>query len=331
MTTDELTTEILEPVGPFSFRAAQRFLAGPLPIAPRPGGGGDGAHVHLAFVPDGGARHAVGVCVRADGPRVVVEATTPPGGSSSAAVGAQVARILSLDVDGSGWPAVGELDPVIGRLQRRFEHLRPVNFVSPFEAGAWFLLGQRVRMAQAAAAKRRLADELGERVVVHGEELPAFPAPSRLVDLEPAPGVPPAKAERLRALARAAEEGLLDASHLRALPVDEARAALLELPGVGPFTADGILIRGAGAPDVLTLHEPRVRHAVRAAYELDHLPDDGELTAISESWRPFRSWATVLLRAAWQEESGPPTPLQGASASTRPAKAQMAASSSALS
>ena len=46
----------------------------------------------------------------------------------------QVTRILSLDVDGTGFPEVGRRDPVVGGLQARWPGLRPVGFYSPYEA-----------------------------------------------------------------------------------------------------------------------------------------------------------------------------------------------------
>jgi DNA-3-methyladenine glycosylase II len=57
-----------------------------------------------------------------------------------------------------------------------------------------------------------------------------------------------------------------------------------------------VLIRGAGAPDVLPLAEPRLRRAVVDAYGLERPPTDVELEELAERWRPFRSWVAFLLR-----------------------------------
>src|SRR5207247_973430 len=140
--------------------------------------------------------------------------------------------------------------------------LRPVNFLSPYEAAAWFLIGHRIRMTQAATIKHHLAATLGEAVDIDGTRHHAFPAPAVLADLPDDPavtkGLTAKKVGYLRALGRAAAEtDLLDGAALRRLPAPDAVEALRALPGVGPFTADGIVLRGAGAPDVLTLHEPR--------------------------------------------------------------------------
>ena len=285
----------LRPRGPYSLAASARFLEGFAPAAHR----GAGEHLHLAF-PDPEGR-AAGVCLREeDG----VVAGRHFGAGDPDWVRSEAERILSLDLDGSGFPAVGERDATIGRLQRRFAGLRPVLFMSPYEAGAWALVGQRMRIAQAARVKARMAEELGEAVDIHGDVRHAFPGPERLAALEGFPSLPGRKTRWLRSLGAGAREGLLDAARLRALPAAEALAQLQSLPGIGPFSGELILLRGAGEPDHLPSAEPRLRRAVARAYELDAEPTQDQLAELAEAWRPYRTWTAVLLRA-FLEEEGP--------------------------
>ena len=286
----------LEPRGPFSLHSAIGFLEG---FAPAMYGRDEVGHLHLAFVPDG-ERRAAGACVRTRDGALVVEVS---GAAPAEAAARQVERILSLDVDGSGFPAVGERDPAVGRLQARYPGLRPVSFPSPFEAGAWFVISQRIRAAQGVALKARLSDELGERVAICGEERVAFPAPGVIAELEVVAGMPERKLATLRTLAQAARDGVLDGERLRALGGDAAVEELQGLPGVGPFTAQGIVVRGAGEPDYVATAEPRLARAAALAYGLDApLPAD-ELTRRAEAWRPYRSWVGVLLRLGLEEKS----------------------------
>jgi len=69
-----------------------------------------------------------------------------------------VARVFSLDVDGSGFGRVAAADPVVAGLAAQFPGLRPVCFGSPYEAAAWTIIGHRIRMVQAAAIKERRTD-----------------------------------------------------------------------------------------------------------------------------------------------------------------------------
>ena len=131
----------IDPMGPYSLASSVRFLEGFAP-ASYEGGGAD--HLRLAFVAEGFAERGervTGAYVYSEGDRVVGEAF---GEADPEVVREQVGRILSLDIDGSGFTEVGRQDPVVGRLQVRYPGLRPVLFYSPYEAAAWALVSHRI-------------------------------------------------------------------------------------------------------------------------------------------------------------------------------------------
>ena len=117
-----------------------------------------------------------------------------------------------------------------------------------------------------------------------------------VAELEGLAGLPERKLATLRALAQAAAQGALDGERLRAMGGEAAVEELQRLPGVGPFTAQGIVVRGAGEPDYLATAEPRMAHAAALAYGLDEPLAPDELARRGEAWRPYRSWVGVLLR-----------------------------------
>jgi DNA-3-methyladenine glycosylase II len=282
------------PGGLFSLASSIRFLEGFTPAAYTSPGD---AVLELAFAVEG-SWETVGVRVRQDGADVTAEVVSPesPGAELMTSVQAQVERILSLDVDGSGFPAVGERDPVVAGLQERYPGLRPVGFWSPYEAAAWTIIGHRIRIRQAAAIKARMARELGEPVELGDRMVHAFPAPARLASLDSFPGLAGRKPEWLRSLAMAALDGQLDATRLRGMPRETALKELKKLPGIGDFSAELILLRGAGDPDAVAYHEPRLALAVAGAYGLPGPATPEQLAEISENWRPYRTWVTLLLR-----------------------------------
>ena len=218
------------------------------------------------------------------------------GGAPVDEVSHQTARILSLDVDGSGWPAVGDKEPPVGRLQRMFPGFRPVNWSNAYEAAAWCLISSRIAMRQAQAVKDRMCRELGAEVDVHGHHLWCFPGPEALVQLTSYRGLFGRKVEYLNALGHAAMRGDLDTETLRALPEEEALERLKRLKGIGDFGSRLIRLRALSAVDELPTAEPRLLLAVREAYGLTHDPDIVELARIAESWRPYRMWVAVNLR-----------------------------------
>jgi DNA-3-methyladenine glycosylase II len=143
-------------------------------------------------------------------------------------------------------------------------------------------LGQRLRIVQAA----RLRAELIAR---HGED-GAFPPPHTLARLDL--DLPGRKGEYLRAVAEAAQDGLLDGAALRAVDPGQAVLRVQQVKGLGPFAAELVVVRGANAPDALPRHERRLDAEIAERYGPGRT-----LTDVSQAWRPYRTWAAVHLRA----------------------------------
>jgi DNA-3-methyladenine glycosylase II len=168
-----MSTFTLTARGPFALASSATFLEGFTPASFAPAA--DRA-LELAF-PVEGDWQSVGVRVREHPHGVTGEilSPSPPGRKLSEAVRAQVARILSLDVDGSGFPAVGARDHIVAGLQNRYPGLRPVCFYSPYEAAAWAIIGHRIRIRQAATIKARMAEQLGDPISFTNQDSPARP------------------------------------------------------------------------------------------------------------------------------------------------------------
>ncbi|MDH2443754.1 hypothetical protein QDR37_07335 [Amnibacterium sp. CER49] len=266
-------------LGPWSLETSRRFWEGFRPTALQ---GQEPGALRTTFLVEADWSRAEAV-IRQDGDHALLALS---GSGDLEAAATQTARFLAIDVDGGGWPAVGDRDPVIADAQRALPGFRPCGFFSPYEAAAWCVLSQRVRVEQAASLRRRLVAE-------HGDD-GAFPAPERIRGLDL--GLPGRKTEYLHAVADAALDGRLDGAVLRALDPAEAVAAVQEVKGLGPFAAELVVVRGANAPDALPAHEPRLEEEVAARYG-----DDARLPVVAEGWRPYRTWAAVHLRALRDE------------------------------
>ncbi|MBV8085122.1 MAG: DNA-3-methyladenine glycosylase 2 family protein [Chloroflexi bacterium] len=282
---------VIEPRGPFSLAAAATFWGGFTP-ATHPGAT-DAGHLHVAFAVER-SWAAAGMCVREQPDGTIAGSVSGTG--EPAAVRTQVERVLSLDIDGSGFDRLE--DPVVKRLQARFSGLRPVCFYSPYEAACWAIISNRIRMTQAAKVRKAITEQFGTVVDIHGDQMPAFPAPEQLLRLTEFPGLFGRKVEYLHGVARAALNGRLDAARLRSMPDEQALADLRQLGGIGPFASELILLRGCGHPDYVSLLEPRLRRAIGRAYGLGHQPTDEDVRRIADGWRPFRMWVSLLLRYA---------------------------------
>ena len=289
----------IEPLGPYSLEESARFI-GAWHEAPSDGAAATG-HLHLAFLTDVGWK-PVGVCLTQDESGWV--RGTLFGDADMQAVSRQTSRILSLDVDGRGWPEIGRRDPVVGRLQRMFPGFRPVNWSDAYEAAAWCILSTRISMRQAQGVKDRLCRELGHEIDIHGHKLWTFPDPLRLVEVESFRGLFGRKVEYLNGLGRAALAGKLDTDRLRALSRDESLAELKQLAGIGEFGSQLVRLRALSAVDELPTTERRLLAVLRDAYGLEREPDMGTLEELAEAWRPYRMWVCVCLRRMGGEGPG---------------------------
>jgi DNA-3-methyladenine glycosylase II len=287
----------LTPRGEFSLRAANEHFGGWIEAPP----GGE-LVAPMAFPVEGASTSAAVLVRQTDG--LAVHGDVFGSGDPDAAW-RQAMAVLSLDVDGSGYANVGHRDPVIGEQQRRRPGLRPVLFNSPYEAAAAFIIGHRISIAQGRALRKRMSETLGDAIDTPVGVQHAFPRPEVLLHMEGFRSLPASKIDPLHAVAAAALDGSLDRARLRELPEADALTQLRGIPGIGPFFAQGILMRGAGLVDALTDDEV-TKQAVQRAYQLAATPAREQVLELAESWRPFRMWALVLLHVWYRREAGGP-------------------------
>jgi DNA-3-methyladenine glycosylase II len=287
----------IEPRGPFSWPLAVDVLGRFGPTGRHVAGEGAAAAassvLRLAFPLDGDFE-PVAVALRLEDGALWGEVA---GTERIAAVAAQVARIFSLDVDGSGYPDLARRDPALAPVMAALPGLRPVCFTSPYETAAWAILSARISMAQAARVQDRLIADLGERLHVAGEDAWSFPTPERLLELRELPGAAPEKVVRLQGVARAALDGILDPDRLRELGDVAGPESLRSIRGIGPFWSSGIYLRGCGIADVFP-DEPLSIAALGQLHGLGDRPDPDVAAGLTDLYAPYRMWVCFLLRVA---------------------------------
>ena len=200
-----------------------------------------------------------------------------------------------------------DADPVLARLiddrpdfdpRAWLAQLPPMDL---YGALLFQITGQQLSVAATRRTLARIQDLFGGHL----------PAPAELLAVDPAQlrqaGLSWRKIGTLRDLAERMTDGRLDQEVLSTLPDDELMAELTAIPGIGPWTVQGALIIALRREDVVLPGDLALRKAVRAAYELDHLPTQQEVLDIAENWRPYRSLATsYLFSAAFESTEAPP-------------------------
>ena len=271
------------PQGSFELDAAKRFFEG---FDPADQPATTDTALHLAFLGDDEEPHFV--ALHQTEHRVVCEIVDGTGD-----VRDQVERMLSLDVDATGFDRLD--DPVIAPIRDRHRGLRPVLFSTPFEAACWSVLTQRTSRAHGSTMRRELCRRSGHRFELDDHEWWTFPAPDAIRRIRSLPGATSTQIERLHAVADAALDGILDATELRRADGTDALERLRSIDGIGPFGAELIYVRGAGAPDHFPRDERRLAAHMADLYDLDQ-PSPDALAKVAERWKPCRSWASLLIR-----------------------------------
>jgi DNA-3-methyladenine glycosylase II len=194
-------------------------------------------------------------------------------------------------------------DPVLARLIAARPDFDPRQWMTElppmdlFGALLFQIAGQQLSVAATRRTLERIEARFGGRLPSAAEVLDTDPAALR------AAGLSWRKVSTLRELAGRLSDGRLNAQALATAADDELITVLTEIPGIGPWTAQGALILALGREDVVLPGDLALRKAVRTVYGLDHLPAEEEVLAIAEKWRPYRSLATAYLFSAALEEA----------------------------
>ncbi len=117
-------------------------------------------------------------------------------------------------------------------------------------------------------------------------------------------GLSRAKARSFHGLARAIKNRTLVLDELHILPGEEAHKILCQLPGIGPWSAAIFRLGALGDGDAWPAGDVALQVAAQALFELPTRPNQRQMTALAEKWRPFRAVAARLLWAYYRELKG---------------------------
>ena len=202
-----------------------------------------------------------------------------------------VLKLLGAEFDLAGFAPD---DPVLATHAGRLRGLRPALAPDPFEMLVGAITAQQISLKAATAVRNRFVERFG----VRADHAYAFPAPEAVASAQPetltALGFSRSKARYVLALARSE----LDFAGLAALPDDEVKRALMELPGVGEWTADWFLARHLARPHAWPAGDLALRYAVSAFYGDGRVLTIEETRELGRRFEPFENLTAHYLLAA---------------------------------
>jgi AraC family transcriptional regulator of adaptative response / DNA-3-methyladenine glycosylase II len=210
-------------------------------------------------------------------------------------IGAVIVRVKQLFDLGAAPDAVSALlsqDSVLCDIVRRLPGLRVPGAFDGFELGVRAVLGQQVSVKAATTVAGRWAGAFGAKIATPYPELDRLtPTARQLADVSAdqiaSLGIVGSRARCIAALAQAVNEGRVVLACTA--DVDAQIDALMQLPGIGPWTAHYIAMRALHWPDAFPGTDLMLLRAAKVSHR--------QLRARAEAWRPWRAYATHYL---WQ-------------------------------
>ncbi len=194
---------------------------------------------------------------------------------------------LSAEQLSSALDMLAGIDPAVATALERVGYPEPRKRLRGYEALLRTIVGQQVSVAAAASIWRKLEAALGG-VFTPDALLAADEAPLR------AAGLSRQKIGYARSLAEEVASGRLD---LDALPVDDeaAIAALVQVKGIGRWSAEIYLLFAEGRPDIWPAGDLAVQIELGRILGLPERPSERATRALVEHWRPHRGAAAIFL------------------------------------
>ncbi len=208
---------------------------------------------------------------------------------------------FDLGTDLKPFYAMAAGDPLLKQAVDRFYGLRSMGIPDLYEAICWGILGQQINLGFAYTLKRRFVEAFGRSIEREGEVYWLFPTAERLAALTPedlsAAGMTTAKkCEYLVDTARLiASGGLTREMLLETGDVKQAEKMLVNIRGIGPWTAHYVLMRCLRMPDAFPIDDVGLHHSIRHVLGLERKPSRERILELASGWTKWEAYATFYL------------------------------------
>ncbi|MEM8907905.1 MAG: DNA-3-methyladenine glycosylase, partial [Bacteroidota bacterium] len=208
---------------------------------------------------------------------------------------------FDLDRDLSAFYQMAQQDAILSGLISRFHGLRLIGIPDLFEALSWAIIGQQINLNFAYTLKKRLVENYGTELSIDGTVYFLFPNPGvvanlNVTDLRPLQ-FSQRKAEYLIDLAGQMHRGELNKVGLQALSFEAAKKRLIQIRGIGNWTANYVLMKSLRHPDAFPIEDAGLHNALKRQLGLERKPTLAEIQTMAKGWEGWQAYATFYL---WQ-------------------------------
>ncbi|WP_027084714.1 DNA-3-methyladenine glycosylase family protein [Cohnella panacarvi] len=211
-----------------------------------------------------------------------------------------VREMFDLDTDLTPFYEMAQEDATLTDVVKSFHGLRILGIPDLFEALCWGILGQQINLAFAYTLKRRFVEKYGGSVVHNGVRHWTFPDPSVIAQISPQDlttlQITGRKSEYLIGVARLIAEGTLSKDKLlTARDVKQAERLLTGIRGIGPWTANYVLMRCLKYPTAFPIDDVGLHNAIKAVHGMPDKPTIAYIRQLSAGWAGWEAYATFYL------------------------------------
>lgn len=204
-------------------------------------------------------------------------------------------KVLGLAVTVEPFYFIAGRSLVLERLARQFIGVRPPRFPTVFEALVNAIACQQVSLDVGILLLNRLAERFGMTFSYGDGTMHAFPSPEDMLDASESTlkqlGFSYQKARAIKALALIAANDGIHFEQLNLVDDEEALGRLLQLHGIGRWSAEYVLLRGLGRLDIFPGDDVGAQNNLRQLLGLDSRPSYDELKALTAAWCPYAGFA----------------------------------------
>lgn len=207
---------------------------------------------------------------------------------------------FDLDNDLTSFYSLSREDAVLNQVVNRLYGLRNMGIPDLFEALCWGIIGQQINLAFAYTLKRRFVETFGTRIGNGDINCWLFPTPQAIASLSVADiaalQMTSKKSEYLIGVAKLIADGKLSKEML--LAADDFKAAeriLVAIRGIGPWTANYVLMRCLRYASAFPIDDVGLHNAIKSVLEMPQKPTVAQIRELSSGWKNWESYATFYL------------------------------------
>jgi DNA-3-methyladenine glycosylase II len=207
---------------------------------------------------------------------------------------------FDLDTDLKSYYKMAKNDPLLQRAVSEFYGLRNIGIPDLFEALCWGILGQQINLTYAYTLKRRFVETFGSSIEWEGQSYWIFPEPKVIAKLTVEDLAPlkmtVKKCEYLIGVAQLIADGSLSKKIVLGTgDFKQAEKMLVKIRGIGPWTANYVLMRCLRFPNAFPIADVGLHNAIKQLTGAIEKPTKEAILKLAVPWKDWESYATFYL------------------------------------